>query len=132
MAAADKTFVMKAAEGGRAGVENGRVAAEKASSNDDKKISQMMGDSHKKTNDQLKSVAQQKGITLPTDTDAKHKAEKDRLSKMSGDQFDKAYMQSMLKDHMKDVSEFKKESTSGKDNDVKNFASQTLPTLQTH
>src|SRR3954464_917284 len=81
MAAADKAFVMKAAEGGLAEVELGKLAADKASSNDVKQFGQMMVDDHSKANDQLKSVAQQKGITLPTDTDAKHKAEKDRLSK---------------------------------------------------
>jgi putative membrane protein len=132
IAAADKTFVMKAAEGGLAEVQLGQLAADKASSDDVKQFGKMMVDDHTKANDQLKSVAQQKGITLPTDLNAKDKAEKDRLSKLSGEQFDKAYMQAMVKDHVKDVSEFKKESTSAKDTDLKNFASQTLPTLQTH
>jgi putative membrane protein len=130
--AADKAFVKKAAEGGMAEVQLGQLAADKASSNDVKDFGKMMVDDHSKANDQLKSVAQQKGITLPTDLSVKDKAEKDRLSKLSGEQFDRVYMQHMVKDHMKDVSEFKKESTMAKDDDIKNFAAQTLPTLQTH
>ena len=57
---------------------------------------------------------------------------KDRLSKLSGPEFDRAYMTAMLSDHRKDVNEFKMESTSGKDPDVKAFASKTLPTLEDH
>jgi len=91
-----------------------------------------MVDDHSKANDQLKQLASSKGIEVPTDLSAKDKATKERLSKLSGEQFDKAYMKDMVKDHTQDVSEFKKESTSAKDPDVKNFASQTLPTLEDH
>ncbi len=128
----DKTFMTKAAQGGLAEVELGQLAQEKASSNDVKQFGKQMVDDHSKANDQLKSIAAQKGVTLPSDLDARDKAEKERLSKLSGEQFDKAYMRYMVSDHTKDVSEFKKESTSAKDPDVKNFASQTLPTLESH
>ncbi len=132
LSAADKTFVKKAAEGGMAEVELGQLATQNAKSDEVKQFGQRMVDDHTKANDQLKQVAQEKGVTLPTDLSAKDKAEKDRLSKLKGEQFDKAYMQHMVMDHKKDVAEFQKESTSGKDSDVKNFASQTLPTLQDH
>ena len=132
VAAADKMFMKKAAEGGMAEVQLGQLAAEKASSNDVKQFGQQMVDDHGKANDQLKSIAEQKGVTLPTDLNAKDKAEKNRLAKLSGEQFDRAYMRHMVADHVKDVSEFKKESTSAKDNDVKNFASQTLTVIEGH
>jgi putative membrane protein len=132
LSAMDKHFIRKAAEGGLAEVELGKLATQKASSDEVKKFGQRMVDDHSKANDQLKQLAQQKGVDLPTQPDAKDKATKSRLEKLSGEQFDKAYMQDMVKDHTKDVSEFKKESTSAKDPDVKNFASQTLPTLQDH
>ena len=132
LSAADKTFAMKAAQGGMAEVELGQLATQNAQSDDVKQFGQRMVDDHTKANDQLKQVAEQKGITLPTDLSAKDKAEKDRLSKLKGAQFDKAYMQHMVMDHKTDIAEFQKESTSGKDSDLKNFASQTLPTLQDH
>ena len=132
LSAADKKFVREAAEGGMAEVELGKLAADKATNQDVKQFGQRMVDDHSKANDQLKQVAQQEGITLPTTLSAKDKAEKERLSKLSGERFDQAYMSLMRKDHTKDVSEFRMESKSGHDPDVKSFAAQTLPTLQDH
>jgi len=132
LSAADQTFVKKAAQGGMAEVELGKLATQKASSEDVKKFGQRMVDDHTKANDQLKQIAANKGVTLPTDLDSKDQALKDRLSKLDGEKFDQAYMKNMVRDHTKDVSEFRKESTSGKDSDLKSFASQTLPTLEDH
>jgi putative membrane protein len=56
----------------------------------------------------------------------------DRLSKLHGAAFDKAYMRDMVADHKKDIADFQKEANSGQDPDVKNWASTTLPTLQQH
>jgi putative membrane protein len=128
----DHSFVMEAAMGSMAEVELGRLAGEKAQSDQVKQFAQRMVSDHGKANDELKTLAQNKNISLPTDPGAKHKATKDRLSKMSGAAFDKAYMQEMLNDHRKDVSDFQKESRSGKDPDVKAWAAKTLPTLQEH
>jgi len=132
LSAADQTFVKKAAQGGMAEVELGKLATQKASSEDVKKFGQRMVDDHTKANDQLKQIAGNKGVTLPTGLDSKDQALKDRLSKLDGEKFDQAYMKNMVRDHTKDVSEFRKESTSGKDSDLKSFASQTLPTLEDH
>ncbi|HMD34850.1 MAG TPA: DUF4142 domain-containing protein, partial [Vicinamibacterales bacterium] len=113
-------------------VELGKLAIEKASSDQVKQFGQRMIDDHGKANDELKTIAQQKNITLPTAISAKDKAERDRLTKLSGAAFDRAYMSAMLTDHKKDVSEFRVESTSGKDADIKAFAAKTLPTLEQH
>jgi putative membrane protein len=131
-AANDNMFVTKAAEGGMAEVEFGKLAVEKASNDQVKQFGQRMVDDHSKANDELKTIAQQKNITLPTTISAKDKAERDRLAKLSGAAFDHAYMTAMLSDHKKDVSEFRVESTSGKDADIKAFAAKTLPTLEEH
>jgi putative membrane protein len=132
LAAADKTFVTKAAQGGLAEVQLGQLATQKGQSDDVKKFGQRMVDDHTKANDQLKSIAQQKGVQIPSDLDSKDKALKDKLSGLSGAEFDRMYMQHMVQDHKKDVAEFQKEASNGKDPDVKNFASQTLPTLKEH
>ena len=128
----DQKFVMDAAKGGMAEVELGKLAQDKASSDQVKNFGKRMVDDHSKANDELQTLAKNKNITLPTDLDPKDKALKDRLSKLSGAAFDRAYMNAMLRDHRKDVSEFKMESTSGQDADVKAFASKTLPTLEDH
>ena len=67
--------------------------------------------------DELKALAQSKSISIAADLDAKHKATQDRLSKMSGAQFDRAYIQEMVADHKKDVADFRKESKSGGDSE---------------
>lgn len=128
----DASFVKEAARGGLAEVELGQLAAQKASKEEVKKFGQRMVDDHTKANDQLKEVAAQEHIDLPTQIDAKDKAEKARLEKLSGAQFDKAYMDYMVKDHQADVQHFTWESKSGKTPAVKSFAEQTLPTLRDH
>ncbi len=132
MSSGDSAFAMKAAQGGLAEVQLGKLAADKASNPDVKAFGQQMVDDHTKANDQLKSVAQQENMTLPTDLNPKDQAMYDRMSKLSGPAFDRAYVKDMVKDHETDVKEFQKESTSGKDDNIKNFASQTLPVLQGH
>jgi putative membrane protein len=129
---ADKKFVRAAAQGGMAEVELGKLATEKGSSEDVKKFGQRMVDDHTKAGDQLKEIASSKGIPVPIKLSAKDQMTKDRLSKLSGDEFDKAYMNDMVKDHTQDVSDFKRESSSGTDSDVKNFAATTLPTIEDH
>jgi len=128
----DQTFVIDAAKGGMAEVELGKLAQDKAASTEVKNFGKRMVDDHSKANDELQSLAKNKNITLPPDLDPKDKALRDRLSKLSGAAFDRAYMNAMLSDHRKVVSEFKRESTAGKDPDVKAFASKTLPTVEEH
>lgn len=128
----DQAFVMKAAHGGMAEVKLGELATQKASNADVKAFGQRMVDDHSKANDELKQLASRKGITLPTDIDASHQAKYDRLSKLSGAEFDRAYMKDMVADHKEDVSEFRRESEHGSDPDVKAWAGKTLPTLEQH
>jgi len=130
--AADNMFVMTAAEGGMAEVQMGQLAAQHASDAMVKQFGQRMIDDHSKANDELKKVASEQGLTLPTTVNAKQQATLDRLAKLNGAAFDRAYMQDMVKDHKEDVGEFKKEAASGDNPQVKAFASKTLPTLEEH
>ena len=131
-AGSDTTFVKKAAEGGLAEVQLGDLAKQKASSDQVKQFADRMVTDHGKANDELKTLAQSKNISLPSSLSAKDQALKDRLSKLSGEQFDRVYMHAMVKDHTKDVNEFRRESQGAKDPDVKAFAAKTLPTLEDH
>jgi putative membrane protein len=129
---ADKKFVREAAQRGLAEVELGKLATEKASSEEVKKFGQRMMDDHSKAGEQLKDIASGKGIHVPDKLSAKDQLTKDRLSKLSGAEFDKAYMTDMVKDHTQDVADFKRESNSGRDPEVKNLAAKTHPTLKDH
>ena len=130
--AADEAFVMKVAKGGMAEVELGKLAAEKGSNDAVKKFGQRMADDHGKANDELATLAKSKNIAMPTEIGPSEKALRDRLTKLSGPAFDQAYMKAMVSDHVKDIAEFRTESRSGKDPDVKAWAARTLPTLEEH
>jgi len=123
---------MEAAAGGEAEVQLGRLASEKASRSEVKEFGQMMVTDHTRANAQLMKIAQGTGSTAPHALKPEHKAAQDHLSKLTGEAFDRAYMQHMVKDHQKDVALFRKQSTDASDPDVKQFATATLPTLQKH
>jgi len=130
--ASDAKFMKKVAEGGKAEVELGKLAAEHGSSDAVKQFGQRMATDHGKAGEELAKLAQDKGVTLPADLDAKHKRLHDRLAKLSGADFDREYMREMTRDHDADVKEFQREAKSGKDADVKAWAAKTLPVLEEH
>ncbi len=132
MKSPDVGFAIKAAQGGLAEVKLGRLAAEKGSSPDVKAFGQQMVDDHSQANEQLRVVANSEGITLPTDVSGQQQAMFDHLSKLSGAEFDSAYVKDMVADHQDDVKDFEKEAQNGTDDKIKSFASQTLPVLQGH
>jgi putative membrane protein len=128
----DENFAKKAAQGGMAEVKLGQLAEERGSNPAVKNFGRRMVQDHSKANEQLKSATSKESTPLPNELDKSDQATYDRLSKLSGDAFDRAYARDMVKDHTKDVSEFQKEAKNGQDEAIKNFAAQTLPTLQNH
>ena len=129
---ADSHFVMEAAQGSMAEVELGQLAADKASNAKVKEFGQRMVTDHGKAGDELKTLAASKNISLPTAINAKQKATKDRLSKLSGTAFDRAYMADMVKDHQMDAAAFHKEATSGHDAEIKAWAGKTASVVDDH
>lgn len=130
--AMDRSFVNQAAEGGLAEVELGKMAETKAANPQVKQFAERMVHDHTQANDQLKQVASDESIQLPDHISQKDRMLKARLSKLSGDQFDKVYMQNMVKDHQKDVAQFKRESKDAQNPAVRNFAQKTTPILESH
>lgn len=128
----DRDFARDATLGGMTEVEMGKLATEKASSDAVKQFGQKLVDDHTKANDQLKEIAGKENISIPDALDSKHQSRVDKLSKLSGDAFDKAFIKDQVKDHEQDVNEFKSEAQNGSDAVIKQFASNTLPTLQEH
>lgn len=130
--AKDKEFVEKAAKGGMMEVQLGQYAEDNAKSEDVKEFAGRMVKDHGKANDELKKLAEQKGMKLPDSMGSKHQGTMDKLKKSSGAEFDKAYMKEMVKDHTKDVSEFRKASKELSDKDLREWAKSTLPVLEEH
>lgn len=128
----DQRFVRIAASAGMAEVKLGQLGVKRARSADVKKFAQRMVDDHTRANQQLMDLVSQKGMRAPTMLDAKHQVVMDRLSKLDGDEFDREFMNVMVKDHHKAVDLFEKEAQSGADPALKGFAEKTLPTLRDH
>lgn len=131
-AVSNRTFARVAAEGGLAEVKLGQLAQEKAASQTVKDFGRRMVTDHSKANEELKTAASQRSITLPDHPSAKEQAIYRRLSKLSGKRFDAVYARVMVQDHDHDIAAFRREAEYGKDGAVKDFASQTLPTLEQH
>jgi putative membrane protein len=125
-------FMTKAAQGGIAEVELGRMAMDKAQNAEVKRYAQTMVQDHTAANNELKAIATKKNMTPPAETDAEHKAVMTRLQGLSGAEFDRAYMEAMVADHEKTVALFETGANTGTDADVKQFAAKTLPKLRMH
>ena len=123
---------MKAAQHGKAEVELGRLAAEKGNAAAVKQLGERLATDHGKANEELTQLAQQKGVTLPREPESAHKKAKDRLSKLTGEAFDREFAQQMVRDHDSDVRDFDRESKNAKDADLKAWAGKTLPVLKEH
>ncbi len=125
-------FMTEAAKGGMAEVEMSKIAQTKAQNAEVKKFAAQMVTDHTKANNELKALAGKKTVTLPTELDAEHKTMAADMSKLSGAEFDRKYVDAMVADHEKDVKLFQAQADGGTDADAKAFAAKTLPTLKMH
>lgn len=128
----DQQFINDAAKGNRAEVELGKLVESKATNPSVKQFAKMMQTDHAKALSQLEQVAQSKNITLPDGIPDDAQDLETKLSSESGKQLEKDYMDGMVKDHQKDVKDFQDATQNLRDNDVKQWAQKTLPTLQRH
>ena len=132
-AASDATFVKKAVTSDMYEIQASQLAQTKATSADVKSFASRMITDHTKTSDRLKAIlASKSGLKPPTALDATHRGLLNRLRSASGSSFDHLYVQQQVGAHQQAVMLFTSESQNGKDSDLKNFASETLPTLQQH
>jgi putative membrane protein len=132
LSAQDKEFLMHAAQGGMAEVKMGRVAAEQAKSAKVKEFAQHMIEDHTATNEELMGLASDLGVTPPQSIGSEHQKMLSQLSKLSGAKFDQQYVIGQLKSHREMISIFKQQLEEGKNKELKQFAKDTLPTLQEH
>ena len=130
--AGDRAFLNTAAQGGMMEVAAGKLATQRAMDPDVKAFGKRMVTDHSAANDMLKSLAASKNVPLPESVSEEERTALGKLEGLNGTEFDKAYSQMMVKDHVTDVGDFEKEVKNAKDPDVKSFAEETLPTLRHH
>lgn len=124
LSAKDKSFMKEAAQGGMMEVEMGKMAQQKGKDADVKKIGGTMVADHSKANAELMAIAKKKGVDLSK--------EKAKMKKLNDANFDKDYINAMVKDHEEDLSAFQVEAKNGSDADVKAFASKTSAVIKKH
>ena len=129
---ADREFIKKAAIGGAAEVELGTLATQRASRPAVKDFGAKMVKDHGAANAELATLAKSKGVDVQTALDPTHQALRDRLMALQGSDFDRAYMQEMVKDHTQDVAEFEKAAQTASDAELRGWADAKLPTLREH
>ncbi len=125
-------FATEAASGGMLEVQLGQMAQQKAASQRVKDFGMMMVRDHTKANEELHQIAARKSISLPAELADKHKKHLDELSKKSGKEFDKDYIDLMQSDHKEDIDDFTKAADQIRDPELKSFASSHIPVLQMH
>ena len=128
----DKMFLRKATQGSNFEIQTANLAMQKSSSDDVKQFAQMMIQDHTKLNDGMKPVASEAGVTPPTGISKKDKVVYKQLQGLSGDAFDKAYIQAMVKDHTEDLKQFKMEANNGQLASEKSAAEQGAQVVDMH
>lgn len=125
------SFMEDAVKGNLAEVKMGELAQQNGGSQGVKDFGRMLETDHKAGNEKAIPLAKTVGATVPTAPPADAQSEYDKLSKMTGKDFDTKFVDAMVTDHKKDIGKYK---TAAKDKNpaVAQFAQATLPTLQKH
>ena len=129
---ANREFVSKAATGGTAEVELGRVATQRAVRPSVRSFAERMVADHGRANAELAALAGRKGLDVPTALEPSQQAMRDRLSGLSGPDFDRAYMSEIVRDHTEDIALFERAAEISSDPDLKAWATRSLPMLRDH
>ena len=124
-------FMKKAIEGNLAEIQVGQLAQQKGSTDGIRHLAAVLEQDHSKANQEATTTASSMGVTPPTEPSRTEQAEYQRLAALSDHSFDRAFVKDMVKDHEKDIAEFRKEAKSGS-GDAAAYAKASLPTLEKH
>lgn len=128
----DKMFLRRATEGGLAQVQLGQLAATNGWSPEVKELGQKLADEHTKLNASMAVVADSIGMRLPKNLNKGDQAKYDKLKALSGEAFDKEYLACMVRDHHEDLRDFRVESQTTTDPDLKAMVEQGAKELREH
>lgn len=129
---ASTNFLVKAANGGMAEVKLAELAKEKSANNSIKDFASMMITDHGAANDKVKALAAERNVTIPGQPDNEEQKKYDDLNKKTGADFDKAYVDAMVKGHSSTLDMFQNAKDKVGDSSVKTFIGSTIPVIQHH
>ncbi len=126
-------FVKEAAISDMFEIQSSQLAQQKSNGATKDFADKMMAD-HTKTSDELKALVTDNKIAapIPTSLDDSHQKMLDELKSLNGNDFDKKYHSDQDSGHKSAVSLFERYAKGGKDDKLKSWAAQTLPTLRDH
>lgn len=128
----DADFVAEAAALNIAEIEAAKLATQRSSNAEVKDIARMLEAEHTKALTELKTLAQQKSITLPVEAKDSDKKDMEKLSKEDSKDFDKKWLEKMDDAHDKAINKFERKADNAEDADIKAFAAKMVPHLKMH
>lgn len=128
----DRLFVQQLAMANRAEIDQGKLAAGRAHNDAIGQFARRMTDDHTQADNRLAELAKGRDITLPSTPDTEQQMMHQRLQHLSGAQFDSSYIRGQITSHQKAATLLEWEIDSGENNQIKQFASQTLPVVFQH
>ena len=129
---ADQAAMKQLAQASLAEIKAGQMGVKKATHPDVKKFSQKMADDHQIMLNELKSLAKAKDVALPQDPNARDFVEMKKLEHVGGADFDKRYMDEMVKDHEKELQAAKNIAAKAKDAQFKSAVEHASAKIQEH
>lgn len=126
------SFVKEASAANQSEIALAQLAQQKAQNPDIKNLAQMLQQEHQQSQEKLQTIAQAHGITLDQNPSWSQRRTQSKLEKLNGADFDQQYAKDMLEGHVANIKKFQKASEQVEDADVKQYAQETLPHLQTH
>jgi putative membrane protein len=126
----DVNFLQEAVHTESTEAQIGQLAVQKSSSDGVKKLGQMLIDDHASSGQEANRLANtmQVSLTVPADDqEATYRA----LSGLSGDSFDEAFVDAVIKSNEEAIAKYEAQATSG-DGEVAAYADKTLPLLERH
>jgi putative membrane protein len=129
-------FVRAAAASDLYEMEASRLAEQRSQNTEVKRFAQHMLRDHGKTTGELKGMLPQlQGVSaqqMATSLDRQHQALLEQLQGAQGAEFDRAFVRQQVQSHQAAVDLFRAYAQSGDDARLKQWASQTLPSLEEH
>lgn len=133
VSASDASFLKKAAQSGLFEVSGGNLALKKSKNSEVQKFAKMMVQDHSKSGQKLKTLAQKKNVELPTEPNFMQKGSLMLLNTYDTKSFDQSYSENIgVEAHEKTVELYEEAIKSAEDAEIKQYATEGLPTVKHH
>ncbi len=128
----EQRFLVETAMASRGEVELGSLAQQQSENSQVKEFGQMLERDHGAVVEQVAQLLEQHEIAMPQQVPPKMTQTFSKLSQASGEQFDRQFLNAMIKEHKRDIQKFEKWQQKAENQEVKSFIDKTLPTLKDH